>query len=56
MGRYLDNYWNFGNWGDNDKVPVDADHPLGRDVMNDDSIEMDNANSVFSICIRGGRL
>lgn len=57
---YLDNYWN-NNWGGTDlgngqTVPVDANHPLGRDRMNDAVLPADNAASVFSICIRGGRL
>jgi hypothetical protein len=56
MGRYLDNYWNAGNWGDDDQVPVDDSHPRGRDVQNDANIEADNGDSVYSICIRGGRL
>ena len=52
---YLDNYWN-NEWGGSEGVAVDGDHPLGRDRMNDALISADNANSVFSICIRGGHL
>ncbi len=57
---YLDNYWN-NNWGGSDlgngqTVPVDADHPLGRDRFNDAVLPANNAGSVFSICIRGGHL
>ncbi len=57
---YLDNYWN-NNWGGTDlgngqTVPVDADHPLGRDRMNDAVLPANDAGSVFSICIRGGHL
>jgi len=45
-GRYLDNYWNNAWNGSNQ----------GRDVMNDETIGLENGDSVFSICIRGGHL
>ena len=52
---YLDNYWN-NNWGGSPGVAADANHPLGRDRMNDAVLPADDEGSVFSICIRGGHL
>ncbi len=59
-GRYLDNYWN-NSWGgtvlaDGTVILPDSDHPLGRDIMNDATIQMEDNDSVYSICIRGGHL
>lgn len=47
QGRYLDAYWNLAEWGEDGSLG-------GRDVQNDANIELNNPNSVFSMCVRGG--
>ncbi len=56
-GRYIDNYWNYsGAWASTQDQANQEGIPLGRDVQNDANIQLDNNDTSFSICIRGGHL
>ncbi len=52
VGRYIGNYWNYGVWA----VENNESTPQGRDVQNDKTVLLDNDDSIFSFCVRGGYL
>ena len=55
VGRYIGNYWNYGVWSEEYNASTPS-APLGRDVQNDKTMLLDNSDSIYSYCVRGGYL